>query len=1104
MSNTNAAGCVAFGCVAEATPTFYAQVRRMIQSIRWFGGSLADADIFVCVVGEIDPAARREFIELGAQVRQVAEFNPINPHCNKIRFFELPELMQYETAVLLDCDVALVQDPAPYFDQPSLQLKIADLPSVPNELLASLCAHFGLPVPEPVYQTTCSQEPTIWYCNTGVMIVPTAWLTQIVPAWRNYIVQLSQKPGLFGPPFLHTNQAAMALVYLSGDMPFRELPVAMNFPLNQTDRLPAPALLHEDPVILHYHDGVDSEGLLLPVPYPLAQKRIEQLNRRLREAGAARAPQPSPAVPTPHGVNMPPMPFVIGSGRSGTTLLRLMLDSHPALAIPPETHFIPDLVRACQRAAHPAERFVETLTQHERWPDFQIDAAVLREAIMALEPFTLGDGLRVFYQAYAARFGKQRYGDKTPPYSLCAEQIQALLPEAHFIHLIRDGRDTAMSFHTIWGANSSIEETARLWAGRIRAARRQAPELKHYLEVRYEDLVLEPEPTLRRICEFLGLEWHPAMLDYHKRAAGRLEELKRPIRANDGAVYIGEQRLAIHRMTSKPPQSQRVTAWRQDMSPEDLALVEAEVGDVLGELGYPLSSMQTAQAPARVAVCVTGMHRSGTSLIGQLLHNCGPYLGSYRLLANPAPDNLDGYWEHPEVRQINDDILAHFGGGWDMAPAMPEGWEKLAELEPLRQRARLLIQQFDTQTFWGWKDPRTALTMPFWRQLVPGLKVVVCVRNPLEVAHSLSQRGMSSLAFGLRLWQTYYERLLAAVPPANRIITHYDAYFVDAAAETRRVLAWLGIPTSADLLERACAGAAGSMRHHRSTLADLLAAGAPTATLRLYGELCDEEVGAPPGAALAGISSPNSSASDYAAPAADASLQTALALLHAHEAELNELRPLAGSIQTELAILRPVLAAREKEVAFLMPALAAREGEIANLMRELAATRDVLAAREAEIEATRVLLLAREAEIGGHDRELASLRDVLAARETEIEASRVLLIAREAEIGGHDRELASLRDVLAAREAEIEASRVLLLAREAEIGGYTSEFTATREVLAAREGELANFACELAATRKLLAAREGEIANYARELTAAREVIAAREELFAEPTSVAL
>ena len=82
-------------------------------------------------------------------------------------------------------------------------------------------------------------------------------------------------------------------------------------------------------------------------------------------------------------------------------------------------------------------------------------------------------------------------------------------------------------------------------------------------------------------------------------------------------------------------------------------------------------------------------------------------------------------------------------------------------------RARLLIQQFDTQTFWAWKDPRTALTMPFWRQLLPGLKVVVCVRNPLEVAHSLSQRGMSSLAFGLRLWQTYYERLLAAVPPAN-------------------------------------------------------------------------------------------------------------------------------------------------------------------------------------------------------------------------------------------------------------------------------------------------------------------------------------------------
>lgn len=103
----------------------------------------------------------------------VEPFNPLNRFSNKIRFLELPELAHYETAVLLDCDVALVQDPAPYFAQPALQLKIADLPTVPSERLAWLCAHFDLVAPAPIYRTTCSQEPTIWYCNTGVMILPT-------------------------------------------------------------------------------------------------------------------------------------------------------------------------------------------------------------------------------------------------------------------------------------------------------------------------------------------------------------------------------------------------------------------------------------------------------------------------------------------------------------------------------------------------------------------------------------------------------------------------------------------------------------------------------------------------------------------------------------------------------------------------------------------------------------------------------------------------------------------------------------------------------------------------------------------------------------------
>ena len=881
MSEQSPARGVVFGCVAEPTPRFYGQALRLLQSIRWFGGALAGADVFVCFVGEPDPDRRAELEALGAQVRLVELFSPLNRYSNKVRFFELPELARYETAVLLDCDVALVQDPTPYLAQPALQLMLADLPTVPSARLAWLCERFGLAAPAPSYRTTCSQEPTIWYCNTGVMIMPTAWIGRVLPRWREYIMALCAEPELLDPPFNHCNQAAMALTYLADPLPFAELPVAMNFPLHQTGRRPSEAMLREDPVILHYHDRVDADGLLLPVPYPLAQARAEQLNQRLRASLPAR-PEPALAQPAP-------LPFVVGAGRSGAKLLGEVLASHPDLALLPAIGYIPALAQACQRASRPAERFVEWLVRHPRWAEFQVGAQELRAAISALEPFGVGAGLRALYRLYAAGQGKPRCGDATAANGLHAGQIAALLPEARFVQIVRAG--------------PAPGESAHEWAAQVHAVRRQQHELAHYLELRYDDLLSAPEPALRQICAFLELSWRPALLERFQEMAGR-----------------------------------------------------AGAGQAQGEPATP-------SAPARqVAVCITGMHRSGTSLIAQILHGSGPYLGPYARLAAPAADNLDGYWEHPDIQQLNDELLAHFGGGWDLAPSLPEGWADLPDLEPLRQRARALIAEFGGQPAWGWKDPRSALTMPFWRRLIPELKVVICVRSPLEVAQSLARRGMSSPAFGMRLWQTYYQRLLAAVPPEQRIVTHYDAYFADAAAETSRVLSWLGLPVAPALVEQACAAASGELRHHRGTAASLLEGAVPAAVLQLYGWLCDEAAGAG-AAALAGAGADADVWQPDDAPAG------ALALVRA-QAELAQLRPALAASQTELAVLRPVLEARETELAQLAPLLAAREAELAGHRRELAALRELVAAREGEI--------------GGYTSELAALRELVAAREGEL------------------------------------------------------------------------------------------------------------------------
>jgi Sulfotransferase family len=281
-----------------------------------------------------------------------------------------------------------------------------------------------------------------------------------------------------------------------------------------------------------------------------------------------------------------PVPFIVGVSRSGTTLLRLMLDAHPELAIPPETHFIPLVARNCADAANPRDCFIETVTSHLYWPDSHVDGQALTDSVAAIDPFNVGDALRSFYRLYAERFGKPRWGDKTPGYVHKMDLIQEFLPEAHFVHIIRDGRDVALSLNEAWrtsGRVKPIQEAAHWWMAKLSKARHQASELSFYLEIRYEDLVLESEATLRRICDFIDLPWNPLMLEYYKTAEERLAELVAFDRKK--ATNI-EQRRAKHMWTTRPPEASRIGRWRTEMSASDRQEFEAIAGELLAELGY--------------------------------------------------------------------------------------------------------------------------------------------------------------------------------------------------------------------------------------------------------------------------------------------------------------------------------------------------------------------------------------------------------------------------------------------------------------------------------------------------------------------------------------
>jgi hypothetical protein len=296
-----------------------------------------------------------------------------------------------------------------------------------------------------------------------------------------------------------------------------------------------------------------------------------------------------------------PAPFIVGHGRSGTTLLRLMLDAHPALAIPPETQFIPQLIDASKRPGSPAENVIEELTGHRRFGDFGFTADEIRENFSKIDPFDMTEALRYFYRTYAERQGKPRWGDKSPGYGWTMHRVDRVVPEARFIHLIRDGRDVTLSLLAKHDDAPPPRRQARHWKSRVKKTRKLGNVVRHYTELRYEDLITDPESQLRRICDFIRLDFDPAMLTYYERAEERMSEIKRDMEGGTEltskrrrGVLDAERRVAVHKLTSEPPRTDRIGVWKTEMKPEDLEVFEREAGPLLVDLGYELANPSLA------------------------------------------------------------------------------------------------------------------------------------------------------------------------------------------------------------------------------------------------------------------------------------------------------------------------------------------------------------------------------------------------------------------------------------------------------------------------------------------------------------------------------
>ena len=249
--------------------------------------------------------------------------------------------------------------------------------------------------------------------------------------------------------------------------------------------------------------------------------------------------------------------FIVGCPRSGTTLLRLILDSHPNISCGPESHFLTDLEAIVGRYWHRMKPFgFEKSYWHEKIRDF-------------FDSFQL---------EHAAARGKTRWADKTPKYSTKLEFINDIFPESQVVHVIRDGYDVVASHRDRWGYKSAFECAARTWKDYIVAAREGGRTLppSRYKELRYEKLVAAPEAVIRELLEFLGEPWVDSILEYQKfehNMAGdkhqHLTEKRRQASGESSTIYQG-----------------RVGAGKRELDPLLRLVLQRRAGDLMKELGY--------------------------------------------------------------------------------------------------------------------------------------------------------------------------------------------------------------------------------------------------------------------------------------------------------------------------------------------------------------------------------------------------------------------------------------------------------------------------------------------------------------------------------------
>ena len=192
-------------------------------------------------------------------------------------------------------------------------------------------------------------------------------------------------------------------------------------------------------------------------------------------------------------------------------------------------------------------------------------------------------------------------------------------------------------------------------------------------------------------------------------------------------------------------------------------------------------------------VIITGMHRSGTSMVAGLLQKCGLYLGD-NLLKNLS-DNPKGHYEDRNFMRINAEILEANNGAWGIPP------KKIIDVPgKLQNQMRAFVNMWPGDRIVGWKDPRACLTLQLWKKYIEPeeLRVVLVLRPIQEIALSLKKRNKFSIPKGLSLAKFYLKKAYENLGELTYIETRYREYFRDWRSELGKITAFLGLKIPAN------------------------------------------------------------------------------------------------------------------------------------------------------------------------------------------------------------------------------------------------------------------------------------------------------------------